>query len=159
MLPTKDFEVDAKPCLSAAIVRSPILTTAMQVSSRLLLVWAVVDRYPQETALSIFYSSMLLAWSFTEVIRYIYFVFNLQGSGVPGFLTWLRYNTFFVLYPVGIASECVLIWKASLMADRWETLAFWVVLAIYVPGSWVLFTHMMRQRRRILQGKGAERRG
>lgn len=131
----------------------------MQVSSRLLLVWAVVDRYPQESASSIFYSTMLLAWSITEVIRYSYFVFNLQGSGVPGFVTWLRYNTFYVLYPLGIASECALIWKASLVADRWETLAFWGLLAVYVPGSWVLFTHMIGQRRKVLRGKGVEGRG
>lgn len=72
---------------------------------------------------------------------------------------WLRYNTFYVLYPLGIASECALIWKASAVADQRETLLFWGVLAVYVPGSWVLFTHMMGQRRKILRGKGVERRG
>lgn len=131
----------------------------MQVSSRLLLVWAVVNRYPEETASSVFYSTMFLAWSVTEVIRYSYFVFNLQGNGVPGFVTWLRYNTFYVLYPMGIGSECALIWKASTVADQRERLLFWGVLGVYVPGSWVLFTHMMGQRRKVLRGKGVERRG
>ena len=107
----------------------------MQVSSRLLLIWAVVNSYPEETAPSLFYSTMLLAWSITEVIRYSYFVFNLQGSGVPGFVTWLRYNTFFVLYPVGIASECALIWKASIVAENQITMMFWAILGIYVPGK------------------------
>lgn len=78
---------------------------------------------------------MLIAWSVTEVIRYSYFVFNLQGSGVPAFMTWLRYNTFYALYPVGIASECVLIWKASVVAERNVTLFFWAVLGIYIPGE------------------------
>lgn len=122
--------------LKAGLVRSPIPTTVMQVSSRLLLIWAVVNHYPEETASSGFYSTMLLAWSVTEVIRYSYFVFNLQGSGVPGFLTWLRYNTFYVLYPIGIASECALIWKASLVAEREVTVLFWVVLGIYIPGQY-----------------------
>ena len=40
----------------------------MQVASRLLLVWGVVNAYPDQTARSPFYSSMLLAWSITEVI-------------------------------------------------------------------------------------------
>ncbi len=75
---------------------------------------------------------------------------------MPRFVTWLRYNTFYVLYPVGIASECALICKASLVADRWELLAFWGILALYVPGSWVLFTHMMRQRRKVSRGKWVE---
>ena len=121
--------------MNLGLVRSPVSTTVMQVSSRLLLVWAVVDRYPQDTAPSVFYSTMLLAWSVTEVIRYSYFVFNLQSGGVPGFLTWLRYNTFYVLYPVGIASECALIWKASMTAESPVTLLFWAILGIYVPGE------------------------
>lgn len=95
----------------------PLPTTMMQVSSRLLLIWAVVNRYPAATAPSPFYSSMLLAWSVTEVIRYSYFVWNLRGNGVPGSVTWLRYNTFYVLYPIGIGSECSLIWKASWVAE------------------------------------------
>lgn len=108
----------------------------MQVSSRLLLIWAVIDRYPAPTAPSPFYSFMLLAWSVTEVIRYSYFVWNLQGNGVPGFVTWLRYNTFYVLYPIGISSECALIWKASVLAERPVQLVFWGLLGVYVPGKW-----------------------
>lgn len=132
------------------------MTTAMQVASRILLVWGVVDRRPADTSPSPFYSSMLVAWSVTEVIRYGFFVFSLKGAGpqdVPGFLTWLRYNTFFVLYPLGITSEVVMIWRASLAAEGWETLLLWAVLAVYVPGSYVLYTHMMKQRRRMIRGK------
>jgi very-long-chain (3R)-3-hydroxyacyl-CoA dehydratase len=127
----------------------------MQVSSRLLLVWAIVHAYPAATSTSPFYSSMLTAWSVTEVIRYSYFVFNLRGS-VPDFLTWLRYNTFYVLYPLGITSEVALVWKASVSGEvgapvKW---VLWGVLGVYVPGSYVLFTHMMAQRRKVLRGRG-----
>ena len=119
---------------SLGLVRSPFLTTLMQVSSRFLLVWAVIDRYPSSTASSPFYSFMLLAWSITEVIRYSYFVWNLQGIGVPGVVTWLRYNAFYVLYPIGISSECMLVWKASIVADRPLDWVFWGILGVYVPG-------------------------
>ena len=140
-------------------MRAPLLTTAMQVASRLLLVWPVLSLHPAETQSSVFLSSMYLAWSVTEVIRYGYFVMNLQSRGVPGWLGWLRYNTFYVLYPVGITSECVLVLKASLAPgtdDLWKYF-FWAVLGVYVPGSYVLFTHMIAQRRKIMRGKGKER--
>lgn len=148
----------------------------MQVSSRLLLIWAVVNRYPSATAPSPFYSFMLLAWSVTEVIRYSYFVWNLQGKGVPGFVTWLRYNTFYVLYPIGISSECALVWKASMVAERPLQLIFGGVLVVYVPGnvlahlgtkrdelinmlgSYILFTHMIAQRRKVMRGKAVDKR-
>lgn len=60
------------------------MTTLMQVASRILLVWGVVDRHPDDTSPSIFYSTMLVAWSVTEVIRYGYFVMSLKGSGPAG---------------------------------------------------------------------------
>ena len=64
------------------------------------------------------------------------------------------YNSFFVLYPLGIGSECMLMWRASRVAPEMERYAIWAVLAGYVPGSYVLYTHMMRQRRRMIKGKG-----
>lgn len=150
--------------LMAGLVRSPLVTTVMQVSSRLLLVWPVLNPavFADSIRPSMFYSTMLLAWSITEIIRYSYFVVNLQNlrSGVPEWLVWLRYNTFYVLYPLGITSECALILKASLVdvgqqEQTWRIMqwAFWAVLAVYVPGSYVLFTHMMAQRRKIYKGK------
>ena len=110
----------------------------MQVASRLLLVWGIVNTFPGTTTRSIAYSTMLIAWSITEIIRYSYFATNLATGQVPASLTWLRYNTFFVLYPMGITSECWLVWLASGSAKRhgqiWEWM-LWAVLAIYVPGK------------------------
>ena len=57
---------------------------------------------------------------------------------------------------MGITSECVLIWNARLTAERSVTMIFWGVLALYVPGSYVLYTHMMVQRRKVIRGKGIE---
>ena len=110
----------------------------MQVASRLVVVWLVVDLFPDATAPSPFYSSMLLAWSTSEVIRYSYFVLNL-GYGVPDFVTWLRYNAFFVLYPVGIGSEMVMVWKAKGEAGRrgldMLRYAYWGQLLVWLAGE------------------------
>ena len=78
---------------------------------------------------------MLAAWSITEVIRYSYFVMNLRGE-VPGFMTWLRYNTFYVLYPLGIGSEMACVYLASTAAaTRGSKLLLWDLLFLYVPGE------------------------
>lgn len=133
-------------------MRAPLLTTLMQVASRFLLVWGIAYNFPATTSHSPAYSSMLLAWSFTEVVRYGYFVFTLSGLGVPALLSFLRYNTFMILYPLGISSECWLVYQAipaAKMVDERIPYALWAILAIYVPGSYVLFSHMLRQRGRI----------
>ncbi|KAF4448663.1 hypothetical protein F53441_7972 [Fusarium austroafricanum] len=139
------------------VVRAPLMTTLMQVASRFLLVWVIVDVFPF-LALSPFYSSMLVAWSVTEIIRYSFFALSLSGY-TPKFLTWLRYNTFFVLYPIGIFSECTLIYLATEPAGHINELykyALYAILAIYVPGSYVLYTHMMSQRRKVMRNLKAQ---
>jgi very-long-chain (3R)-3-hydroxyacyl-CoA dehydratase len=54
---------------------------------------------------------LLLAWSITEVIRYPFYAFK-ELTDVPYILTWLRYTTFIVLYPLGVASELAMVWLA-----------------------------------------------
>jgi len=136
------------------LVRAPLLTTLMQVASRFLLVHLIASppAFPLSTRHSPAYATMLLAWSVTEVIRYSYFVFSLSGVGVPKLWTWLRYNTFLVLYPLGIASECWLVYSAIPLAkerNKMFAYALWAILAVYVPGSYILFSHMLAQRRKI----------
>jgi very-long-chain (3R)-3-hydroxyacyl-CoA dehydratase len=111
----------------------------MQVASRYLLVWGIVNNFPTETTRSIGLTTMLMAWSTTEIIRYSYFAINLAYGQVPSFLTWLRYNTFFLLYPMGISSECWLVWLSKEPGKKWNPAYewfVWAVLAIYVPGKW-----------------------
>jgi very-long-chain (3R)-3-hydroxyacyl-CoA dehydratase len=78
----------------------------MQVFSRLILVWGISKPFPELDA-SPFYTSMLLAYGMTEVIRYGYFVMKLVGF-LPYVANWLRYSAFLVLYPLGISSEYAL---------------------------------------------------
>ncbi|KAL4078417.1 tyrosine phosphatase-like protein [Scleroderma yunnanense] len=90
------------------LVRSPLLTTLLQVTSRLILVWLIVARFPS-THLNPFYTTMVLAWSLTEVLRYTYYTLSLMSARVPHALTWLRYTTFYVLYPLGAGSEALVV--------------------------------------------------
>ncbi|KAF2113054.1 tyrosine phosphatase-like protein [Lophiotrema nucula] len=137
------------------VVRAPLLTTLMQVSSRLLLTWGIAHPFPETTKYNPAFSSMLLAWSITEVIRYSYFAFSLSGVGVPAFLTWLRYNTFLILYPLGVSSEIWLIVStlhtppAEKMHEYYPFFLYGILVS-YVPGFYTLFTYMLAQRRRIL---------
>ncbi|KAG5976201.1 hypothetical protein E4U55_007454 [Claviceps digitariae] len=131
----------------------------MQVSSRLLLVWPIINTWPF-LATSPFYSSMLLAWSVTEVIRYTYFALSLAQM-LPPVLTWVRYTTFYVLYPLGITSECMLVYGATGPAAQYSSggvavVVLYAILAIYVPGSYILFTHMMKQRRKVMRSLKAQ---
>jgi very-long-chain (3R)-3-hydroxyacyl-CoA dehydratase len=134
------------------LVRASPMTTAMQVASRLMVVWGVVGAYPQIVATTntigraiagknggpIAFSGILIAWGVTECIRYGFFVWSLGvDARIPPWLTWLRYNTFFVLYPLGISSECWLIYLALTPAGKsapWYNMLLKAVLLIYVPG-------------------------
>ncbi|GLA57199.1 hypothetical protein AtubIFM54640_003324 [Aspergillus tubingensis] len=149
------------------LVRAPVLTTAMQVASRILLVWGIMypfqgvivgEKSQEVVGLGDYaFLGCLGAWGVTECIRYGFFALQLSGVGVPGWWAWLRYNTFYVLYPLGISSECLMVYKALGPAGelvsplyRWFLIA---VLGIYVPGSYILYTHMIKQRRKAMSKK------
>ncbi|PCH36163.1 PTPLA-domain-containing protein [Wolfiporia cocos MD-104 SS10] len=157
-------------------VRSPLATTAAQVASRLYLVWGVTALFGQ-TRTHPLYASMVLSWALTEVVRYAFYACTLLGRE-PRALLWLRYTLFFVLYPTGAGSEAGLIY-ASLPAPppsipflsagwyRWALPLTWpfstprwvealhddfraVMFLIWWPGLYVMYTYMMKQRRKVL---------
>ncbi|KAL2017130.1 hypothetical protein VTK56DRAFT_2552 [Thermocarpiscus australiensis] len=134
------------------VVPAPVFTTVMQVASRLFLMWAVCYPFPHLNV-STFYSTMLGAWSMTEVIRYSYFALK-QVEAVPGWLHWLRYSAFLVLYPVGISSEVAMTLQALLGPAAglasWYPYALGAVLLSYIPGSVTLYSHMLKQRKKYL---------
>ncbi|KAI1494820.1 tyrosine phosphatase-like protein [Biscogniauxia mediterranea] len=143
------------------IVRAPLITTFMQVFSRYALVWGIVDAFPGLAVSSPAYSTMLAAWATTEVVRYSYFALGLSGLQ-PAALHWLRYHAFFVLYPVGISSEAWLIWSAAAGPAKhcaypaYSTLLYAFVALVYPPASYILYTHMMAQRRKVLKAAKAK---
>ncbi|KAK5583026.1 hypothetical protein RB653_004616 [Dictyostelium firmibasis] len=51
---------------------------------------------------------MFFIWGVSELIRFPYYLY---GNNSPKLLTWLRYNAFIVLYPLGFGAENVLWYK------------------------------------------------
>lgn len=102
----------------------------------------VIEPYPS-AALSPFYPWMVLAWSAADAARYLYFATRLVGGHQYQNLTWLRYSAFYVLYPIGIASEVGVVYNAisesfGLGYDG-HAWAYIAAATLYIPGrSWDL---------------------
>ncbi|KAJ1957321.1 hypothetical protein IWQ62_005119 [Dispira parvispora] len=135
-------------------VRTPIVTSAIQVASRVLIViltlqWFNVPAVTQSTAVS----TMLVAWSVTEVIRYGYYACSLLGMQ-SYLLTWARYTFFFILYPLGAGSEATLLYKTLPTVKLYSSplyLTFWFLLMLYLPLFPQMYLHMVGQRKKVLQ--------
>ncbi|GME89417.1 hypothetical protein B5S31_g836 [[Candida] boidinii] len=138
-------------------VKSPVFTTAMQVASRYLIVWGIFYALPEAPSNYHWcYKSLNFAWSITEVIRYYYYAQNtLTNGNPPKILTLLRYNAFIVLYPIGVASEMLTCYlaadEAALMVGRWYAVLLRGILFVYPPGLFVLYTHMLKQRKKVMK--------
>ncbi|TDL26242.1 PTPLA-domain-containing protein [Rickenella mellea] len=142
-------------------VRSPVQTTAMQVASRLYLVWGVVEQFDSART-SPLYASMVFAWSLTEVIRYSFYALSLL-SYEPSFLLYLRYTTFYVLYPLGAGSEAFVNYATLPASSPLPTPSSWArgmwgvmdyirgaLFLIWWPGLYVMYTYMIKQRKKVL---------
>lgn len=144
---------------ATGVVRSPIFTTVTQVFSRLLIVLGICQLLPQSPANTHWcYITLTLSWSITEIIRYLYYAANLASpQTVPHFLTWLRYTTFYVLYPTGVASEVGMIYLSlgearRVVGDGYYYLLV-AILFTYPPGLYMLYTYMIKQRKKVLGSK------
>ena len=131
------------------LVRSGVVTTTMQVLSRLLQVWFVCRISPGAQADWSIYL-MVMSWSLVEVPRYMFYAFNLYMKNVPTPLFYLRYSLFYILYPFGITGEYIQIYR-SLPDFLASSVPFWyflvVIMFLYIPAGPYMYFHMMKQRK------------
>lgn len=139
---------------AVGFVRSPLMTAAMQVASRILVVWGVWYLFPSVCS-SFAFTTCVLAWGITEMLRYSFYVYSLARPGdVPYWLIWLRYSAFYVLYPMGAGSEWIMVLLCLPQAEEFSSayaLFLKACLLLYIPGFYVMFTHVMSQRRKVLK--------
>lgn len=137
-------------------VRSPLFTTVTQVFSRLLIVLGICQLLPESPANTHWcFITLCLSWSITEIIRYSYYASNLRSpTTVPYYLTWARYSLFFILYPTGVLSEMFMVYlslgEAENVVGLWYSWFLKAMLLTYLPGFYMLYTYMIKQRKKVL---------
>jgi len=146
------------------VVASNPMSTLMQVSSRLMLVYGVIYIIPTSREHWEFVL-MILSWAAVEIPRYAFYAKNLSGD-MPYPLLWVRYSLFMILYPSGISGELLCMYRGLDYASKTGLLTYsmpnaWnfsfsyyyfllAVMAIYVPGSPHMYFHMLALRKKNL---------
>ncbi|XP_053205609.1 very-long-chain (3R)-3-hydroxyacyl-CoA dehydratase hpo-8-like [Panonychus citri] len=146
------------------LVPSSPVTTFLQIISRIVVCWCIVEPIPQ-TRSSIGLKLILGAWGLAETTRYLYYALNII-SLVPGILTWCRYSFFLVLYPTGVSGELLLMYAALPYIKKQELLfyklpnplnisfysdyAVMAFMASYIPFFPKLYFYMVAQRNKTL---------
>lgn len=132
------------------LVSSPWQTVALQVASRILLVWGYTRPFMEcQRDWSLFL--MVTAWSLAEIPRYIFYIFAqfMPSEAIPLPLFWLRYSLFIVLYPAGISGEMLqtyAFWRDARAANPEMEYATYVVWFMYVFGSPYMVLNMWKNR-------------
>lgn len=155
---------------ATGIVKSNPIITLMQVFSRVNLVALLCVSQPSQESFGLPLS--IICWSITEIIRYSYYAGSLVKY-IPSFLTWLRYSTFFVLYPSGVTGELICLYYGQKfigdnnlysieMPNRFNftfsmCYFLWMVMLSYIPFFPQLFGHLLTQRKKILGGSDSSR--
>ena len=150
------------------LVPSSAIQTAMQIFSRLVVVWGIL-RPVVEARDSLGFPLLMSAWSVAEATRYSFYALNLYDL-VPFLLTWARYTFFILLYPVGVTGELLAIYSAlrpiarsglySLPMPNPLNVSFHFEVALvgiilsYIPFFPQLYFYMLAQRKKVLAGAG-----
>ena len=139
-------------------VKSPLGSTVAQVLSRLLVLglidayffkWDIVPAIETTAFLTAGITMAVLAWSITEIVRYLSY-FTALINRQPMWLLWMRYSFFIVLYPLGVFGEWliflfVLIPKGPGLNLNTGIIA--VLLVAYVLYFPKLYQYMWKQRK------------
>jgi very-long-chain (3R)-3-hydroxyacyl-CoA dehydratase len=147
------------------MVKSPFMSTLMQVSSRILLAFFIARLVP-EVLSQWGFPLMMFSWCAVEIPRYGFFAWKELFGSVPYPLLWLRYSLFGILYPTGITGELTCMYTALPYIASRDILRlampndynfafnyYYVVVFImilYIPGSPFMYNHMRAQRRKQL---------
>lgn len=132
------------------MVPSPLLSLLLQFFARLVITLGISYWVPQSPGnVSVAYAVLTVAWSVTEIIRYSFFAAKQVGK-VPYGLLWLRYLAFIVLYPMGLLSEPVVVYKTLGSVSGFYYWFLALGMLMYVPGFVKLYGYMWKQRSRYL---------
>lgn len=136
-------------------VKSPVFTTALQISSRVfVLFWLNV--IPEAHQIKIAGISGItvvsVAWSITEIVRYSYYAASLLNTEIK-WLTFLRYTLFIVLYPLGVFGESLILFSVLKWNSYDVSVVNFVVVIVmlsYLPFFPKLYLYMWQQRKKKL---------
>lgn len=148
------------------LVKSNVIVTAMQVASRVMVVCGVLSATPTAPQ-SVGLPLLLVCWSITEIIRYLYYALNIFTE-VPYPLVWCRYTFFYLLYPFGVTGELLCFYAAQSFVKQSKLFSIELpnsanftfsyhylllaVMASYGPLFPKLYLHMVSQRKKIIGG-------
>jgi hypothetical protein len=138
------------------LVRSPVLSAIIQVSSRVLLLWPYTFRSKTAQQHWSLYL-MVLSWCLVEVVRYIFYGLKALKIDVPKPFMWLRYSLFIVLYPSGILGEILQILQSCNDLSPTAVRFALFQLALYIPGSPYMIRNMWRMRRRAFEASNKKK--
>ena len=134
-------------------VKSPVMSTAAQVFSRVLVVVLIdvffftYEQWPIHiTSIGIIIVST--AWGITELVRYSFYFLSLFDIQ-PRALLWIRYTFFIVLYPLGVTGEWLIIITPLVIHFTFGLYAAMVAVlaASYIYYFPVLYMYMWKQRK------------
>ena len=132
-------------------VKSPVMSTAAQVFSRILVLVLIDFFYNQGTLPSITHTGIIvvsIAWGITELVRYSFYLLSLFDKQ-PSWLLWMRYTFFILLYPLGVTGEWLIIVTPLVMHF---TLGLYAAMVGFLAISYiyyfpVLYMYMWKQRK------------
>jgi very-long-chain (3R)-3-hydroxyacyl-CoA dehydratase len=133
-------------------VKSPVVSTAAQVASRILVLVFInlfVQTYAAVTIFDIGVKVVSFAWGITELVRYSLYFLGLFDKQ-PATLLWMRYSFFIVLYPLGVTGEWLILLTpivANGIVFNFYTALIVVLLVSYLYYFPVLYKYMWKQRK------------
>lgn len=150
-------------------MRSSLLITFIQVTSRVVILWGIGYAFPEVRGHWSFVT-MVISWAITEIVRYNFYVMptnplllylrcalfppmtslRLRSLPAPHLRAPSRsYTLFYILYPTGAGSEWIFAYQTLPLLTPPVLYVVYALLFLYFPLFPKQYFHMISQRRKV----------
>lgn len=124
-----------------------ILSSVMQICGKNIVASCIIDDLTDNLSLSI----VIICWNVADLIRYLYFTIKNKT------LTYIRYNAFRVLYPIGVMGECLSVENRINRKDSFDPLFLRFLQIILVLGMLYLYRYLLKKSKEVFRKENEEK--
>lgn len=145
-----------------------VIVPIVQIFGRIIVIFIMIDSEPRMHAKPVVFY-LFFTYTLSELVRYPYYMLRVYRVNI-GFITWIRYTMWIILYPFGFLCEGVIILRDIPYFEETErfsvalpncfnfsfhfpTIMRIYLLTLFFPVMYFMMSHMYRKRVKIVGGR------
>jgi len=118
-----------------------IFTSMMQIIGRNFVALYIIDKFTDRFSLSL----VIICWNLADIIRFLFYINKNK------IITFIRYNAFKLLYPIGILGECLTIENVIQREEKIKHQFYRLLQLTLIIGMIYLYLYLLKKSNQVFK--------